>query len=129
MLHDILSEFAGEDNAVSKMQLLIKYARMLPTMPDSEKTAANRVMGCTTQVTSWFMPYQCQNITGLGAVVRQAASGYLLLSRWLAMHGDGCPPHIGNVLDVPFAALVRHRMLLQRLLVRRSIPHRIDALL
>ena len=55
-LQGILDEFAGEDDAVSKMQLLIKYARMLPAMPDLEKTAVNRVMGCTTQVLVWPLP-------------------------------------------------------------------------
>ncbi len=49
-IHAILSEFAEEDDAVSKVQLLIKYARMPPRLSQAEKTAANRVMGCTTQV-------------------------------------------------------------------------------
>ena len=49
-VQDILSEFAGDHDAVSKVQLLVKYARMAPRMSESEKTAGNRVMGCTTQV-------------------------------------------------------------------------------
>ena len=49
-LHDIFSEFSAEDDAIGKVQLLIKYACMLPRMAVSDKTAANRVTGCTTQV-------------------------------------------------------------------------------
>jgi len=49
-LDDVISQFAAKDDAAGRTQLLIKYARMLPAMPESQKTPANRVMGCTTQV-------------------------------------------------------------------------------
>ena len=56
-LREILTEFAVEEDAVSKVQLLVKYAHMLPHMSESDQTAANRVMGCTTQVLPPFAMY------------------------------------------------------------------------
>lgn len=50
----------GEAGGVrERMQLLLQYARDLPRLSASERTMANRVMGCTAQVLALAASYSC----------------------------------------------------------------------
>ena len=42
-----------------RMQLLLQYARDLPRLSASERTMANRVMGCTAQVLALAASRSC----------------------------------------------------------------------
>eukprot|EP00798_Chlamydomonas_sp_ICE-L_P025242 gene25242-10888_t len=46
----ILSRFEGVNDVKEKAKLINEYAKQLEPFPESEKTASNRVMGCTAQV-------------------------------------------------------------------------------
>lgn len=46
----IADQFQSLSDAKERYKLLLKYAKRLPTMNASDKTSANRVMGCTSEV-------------------------------------------------------------------------------
>ncbi|GAX73552.1 hypothetical protein CEUSTIGMA_g1003.t1 [Chlamydomonas eustigma] len=46
----VVQRYSSVDDAKEKARMLLAAGRQLPDFPDSEKTAVNRVMGCTSQV-------------------------------------------------------------------------------
>jgi len=53
-LQDVTVELQRAGGARERTRLLLEYARQLPRMAASERTMANRVMGCTSQVQTCF---------------------------------------------------------------------------
>ncbi len=51
-LEVIAAEFEARPGAKDRVQLLLDYAKRLMPMDAAAKTDANRVMGCTAQVTA-----------------------------------------------------------------------------
>ena len=50
----IINDFAFLDDWEDKYRYVIELGRSLPDMPDAEKSAANKVHGCVSQV--WLVP-------------------------------------------------------------------------
>lgn len=50
----IIDDFAFLDDWEDKYRYVIELGRSLPDMPDAEKSAANKVHGCVSQV--WLVP-------------------------------------------------------------------------
>ncbi len=49
-LEKIVDRFKRRSDAKQKYEQLLWYAKKLPPMPEAEKTAANKVKGCVSQV-------------------------------------------------------------------------------
>ena len=54
-LQDVTAELQRAGGARERTRLLLEYARQLPRMAASERTMANRVMGCTSQVQTCYL--------------------------------------------------------------------------
>ena len=50
---EVVEEFAFFDNWMDRYQYLIDLGRRLPEFPESDRTDANRIRGCQSQV--WFV--------------------------------------------------------------------------
>ena len=57
-LGHVAAELQKAGGARERMRLLLNYARDLPRLSSSERTMANRVMGCTSQVSA-FLASHC----------------------------------------------------------------------
>lgn len=55
-----MHEFEGVSKQKS-LQLLQHYAKELPTLDVAEQNYENIVMGCTTQVASYYNQFRCTN--------------------------------------------------------------------
>ena len=51
-LSSIASQLRGSEDTKQQMQLLLQFARRLDPFPEQERTYGNRVMGCTSQVST-----------------------------------------------------------------------------
>lgn len=49
-LQRLVQEFQSCTEPVDRLKWVLRYARLIPPMPDSSRTEANRVMGCTARV-------------------------------------------------------------------------------
>jgi cysteine desulfuration protein SufE len=49
---EIIDEFSAFDDWMSRYELIIEYAKELEPMPDTDKTPANQIDGCQSNV--WF---------------------------------------------------------------------------
>ena len=49
-LSSIAEQLQSQGDSKQQMQLLLEYARRLPHLPEEQRSYANRVMGCTSQV-------------------------------------------------------------------------------
>ena len=49
-LSSIAEQLQSSGGSKQQMQLLLEYARRLPHLPEDQRSYANRVMGCTSQV-------------------------------------------------------------------------------
>ena len=49
-LSSIAQQLQSSGSSKQQMQLLLEYARRLPRLPEDQRSYANRVMGCTSQV-------------------------------------------------------------------------------
>ncbi|KAK9837492.1 hypothetical protein WJX81_006535 [Elliptochloris bilobata] len=99
-LQDVSSELRAAGGARERTRLLLQYARALPRLPASERTMANRVMGCTSQV--WVTA----ELDGRGCV-RLGADSDSELTRGLAAVLVRCLSGLTpeEVLQVPLEAL------------------------
>ena len=50
---ELIEEFGFFDNWIDRYQYLIDLGRRLPEFPDADKTEANKIKGCQSQV--WFV--------------------------------------------------------------------------
>jgi len=50
---DLIEEFSFFDNWMDRYQYIIDLGRRLPEFPESDKTEANKIKGCQSQV--WFV--------------------------------------------------------------------------
>ena len=53
---ELIEEFAFFDDWMDRYQYIVDLGRRLPEFPDSERTEANRIKGCQSQV--WFVAEQ-----------------------------------------------------------------------
>lgn len=76
--HDLLEEFALFDNWMDRYQYIIDLGRRLPEFPDEDKTEANKIKGCQSQV--WFTARNDD-----GKLVFQAISDAAIVSGLIAL--------------------------------------------
>jgi len=89
--HDLIEEFQFFDNWMDRYQYIIDLGRRLPDFPDSERTEANRIKGCQSQV--WFVADQSGNRIRFRAISDAAiVSG--LIAMLLRIYSDRKPADI-----------------------------------
>ena len=92
---ELAEEFSFFDNWMDRYQYIIDLGRRLPEFPESEKTEANRIKGCQSQV--WFVAGQSDDKLEFQAISDAAiVSG--LIALLLRVYSGRKPQEI---LDTP----------------------------
>jgi cysteine desulfuration protein SufE len=88
---ELIEEFAFFDDWMDRYQYIIDLGRRLPEFPESEKTDANKIRGCQSQV--WFLAKMNGDRLHLQAISDAAiVSG--LIAVLLRIYGDREPQDI-----------------------------------
>jgi cysteine desulfuration protein SufE len=110
---DLIEEFQYFDNWMDRYQYIVDLGRRLPGFPEEEKTDANRIRGCQSQV--WFLASMHDDRLHFQAISDAAiVSG--LIAVLLRIYSDR-KPH--DILDTP-ADFVTALKLEQHLSATRS---------
>jgi len=92
---EVIEEFAFFDNWMDRYQYLIDLGRRLPEFPDSQRTDANKIRGCQSQV--WFVAESSGDRIRFRAISDAAiVSG--LIAVLLRIYSDKRP---GDILSTP----------------------------
>jgi cysteine desulfuration protein SufE len=93
--NEVITEFQFFDNWMDRYQYLIDLGKRLPEFPDSDKTEANKIKGCQSQV--WFVAEQKGGKLQFRAISDAAiVSG--LIALLLRIYSDREP---AEILDTP----------------------------
>lgn len=93
--HDLIEEFQFFDNWMDRYQYIIDLGRRLPDFPESERTEANRIKGCQSQV--WFVADQSGDRIRFRAISDAAiVSG--LIAMLLRIYSDRKP---ADIIETP----------------------------
>jgi cysteine desulfuration protein SufE len=110
---ELIEEFGLFDNWIDRYQYLIDLGRRLPEFPAADKTEANKIKGCQSQV--WFVASKIEDRLRFRAISDAAiVSG--LIALLLRIYSDRRPQEI---LDTP-ASFVAALELEQHLSPTRS---------
>ena len=91
----LIEEFSFFDNWMDRYQYIIDLGRRLPEFPDAEKTEANKIKGCQSQV--WFVAEKNAGKLEFRAISDAAiVSG--LIALLLRVYSDRRPQ---DILDTP----------------------------
>ena len=91
----LIEEFSFFDNWMDRYQYIIDLGRRLPEFPEAEKTEANKIRGCQSQV--WFVAEKSANKLEFRAISDAAiVSG--LIALLLRVYSDRRPQ---DILDTP----------------------------
>ena len=91
----LIEEFSFFDNWMDRYQYIIDLGRRLPEFPDAEKTEANKIKGCQSQV--WFVAEKSADKLEFRAISDAAiVSG--LIALLLRVYSDRRPQ---DILDTP----------------------------
>lgn len=100
---DLLEDFAALDDWQTRYEYVIDLGRQLPPMPETDKTLANKVAGCLSQVwlTAELQAGQLHLVADSDSAIVKGLIGILLI-----LFQDK-PPHDVLAVDMPacFAAL------------------------
>ena len=92
---ELIEEFQFFDNWMDRYQYLIDLGRRLPEFPESQRTDANKIRGCQSQV--WFVAEQHDGLLEFRAVSDAAiVSG--LIAMLLRIYSGRRPQ---DILDTP----------------------------
>lgn len=92
---DLIEEFQFFDDWMDRYQYIIDLGRRLPEFPETEKTDANKIRGCQSQV--WFLASMNDNRLHFQAISDAAiVSG--LIAVLLRIYSDRKPQ---DILDTP----------------------------
>jgi len=92
---ELIEEFAFFDNWMDRYQYIIDLGRRLPEFPEAEKTDANKIKGCQSQV--WFLAEMKGDRLHFQAISDAAiVSG--LIAVLLRIYSDRRPQ---DILDTP----------------------------
>ena len=92
---ELVEEFRFFDNWMDRYQYLIDLGRRLPEFPDAERTEANKIRGCQSQV--WFVAEQSEGRLEFRAISDAAiVSG--LIALLLRIYSGRRPQ---DILDTP----------------------------
>ena len=109
----LIEEFSFFDNWMDRYQYIIDLGRRLPDFPEAEKTEANKIKGCQSQV--WFVAAKSADRLEFKAISDAAiVSG--LIALLLRVYSDRRPQ---DILDTP-ADFVNALQLEQHLSPTRS---------
>ncbi len=110
---ELIEEFAFFDNWMDRYQYIIDLGRRLPEFPEADRTAANKIKGCQSQV--WFVAEKNADKLEFKAISDAAiVSG--LIALLLRVYSNKRPQ---DILDTP-ADFVRALQLEQHLSPTRS---------
>jgi len=110
---ELIEEFQFFDDWMDRYQYIIDLGRRLPEFPEAEKTDANKIKGCQSQV--WFLASMQEGRLHFQAISDAAiVSG--LIAVLLRIYSDRKPQ---DILDTP-ADFVRSLQLEQHLSPTRS---------
>ena len=110
---ELIEEFAFFDNWMDRYQYIIDLGRRLPEFPEADRTAANKIRGCQSQV--WFVAEKNADKLEFKAISDAAiVSG--LIALLLRVYSNKRPQ---DILDTP-ADFVRALQLEQHLSPTRS---------
>jgi len=91
----LIEEFSFFDNWMDRYQYIIDLGRRLPEFPEAEKTEANKIRGCQSQV--WFVAEKSADKLEFRAISDAAiVSG--LIALLLRVYSDRRPQ---DILDTP----------------------------
>jgi cysteine desulfuration protein SufE len=91
----LIEEFSFFDNWMDRYQYIIDLGRRLPEFPEAEKTEANKIKGCQSQV--WFVAEKSADKLEFKAISDAAiVSG--LIALLLRVYSDRRPQ---DILDTP----------------------------
>jgi cysteine desulfuration protein SufE len=117
-IDQIIADFELLDDWEDRYRYVIELGRKLPPLPDTERTEANRVRGCASQVWLWTRPEERNSET----VLRFVGDSDALIVRGLVAIAlalfDGKSPH--DVLAVDADALFDRLDLRAHLTAQRS---------
>jgi len=92
---ELVEEFQFFDNWMDRYQYLIDLGRRLPDFPESDRTEANKIRGCQSQV--WFVASEANGRLNFRAISDAAiVSG--LIALLLRIYSDRRPQ---DILDTP----------------------------